>query len=165
VADTPLGVALVAFTPRGVCKVSLGDSAMLLERELARDFGRATLRRLAPQDHPWIRDVAAWLSDARARSVPLDIAGTEFQRRVWQELQRIPKGETRTYSEVAASIGRPTAARAVARACASNRIAVLVPCHRVVRSDGSPGGYRWGIERKHQLLEEERRRPDGRNAG
>jgi AraC family transcriptional regulator of adaptative response/methylated-DNA-[protein]-cysteine methyltransferase len=167
VEDTPLGVALIAFTARGVCKVSLGDSAAALKVELARDFGRATLRQLggAPQDHPWIRDVAAWLSDARARSVPLDVAGTEFQRRVWQELQRIPKGETRTYSEVAASIGRPTAARAVARACASNRVAVLVPCHRVIRGDGSPGGYRWGIERKHRLLEEERRGPEDRKTG
>ena len=157
--DTALGQALVAVTERGVCAVLLGEDAGALEADLRAEFPRATLQRVdAGRDEflaPRVRAVAEALSD-RAGAVPVELIGTAFQQRVWEALMRIPAGETRSYAELADSLGMPRGARAVARACAGNRVAVLVPCHRVIRGDGSLGGYRWGLPRKQQLLARER---------
>lgn len=160
VVGSPLGRVLVAVTTRGVCAVSLGDDDATLERELRAEYPRATVERVDAGD-AWVaslvRGVATSLAGGTtAAEIPLDVRGTAFQWSVWHALLRIPAGETRSYRELARSIGRPTAARAVARACASNRAAVIVPCHRVVRDDGSLGGYRWGVERKARLLAAER---------
>lgn len=160
---TALGQALVAVTERGVCAVLLGEDAGALEADLRAEFPRATLRRVdAGRDDflaPRVRAVAEALSD-RAGAVPVELIGTAFQQRVWEALMRIPAGETRSYAELADSLGMPRGARAVARACAGNRVAVLVPCHRVIRGDGSLGGYRWGLPRKQALLDSERRGHD-----
>ncbi|HEX6536969.1 MAG TPA: bifunctional DNA-binding transcriptional regulator/O6-methylguanine-DNA methyltransferase Ada [Gemmatimonadaceae bacterium] len=156
VAHTALGVLLVAATDRGVCAVSLGDSADELESGLTREFPRADLERADAALASWVRPIIAHLEGADAGlELPLELVGTDFQMRVWRALQEIPAGSTRSYSQVAEAIGRPGAARAVARACASNRVALVVPCHRVVREGGALGGYRWGIERKRRLLESE----------
>lgn len=160
---TSLGQALVAVTERGVCAVLLGEDAGTLEADLRAEFPRATLQRVdAGRDEflaPRVRAVAEALSD-RAGAVPVELIGTAFQQRVWEALMRIPAGETRSYAELAESLGLPRGARAVARACAGNRVAVLVPCHRVIRGDGSLGGYRWGLPRKQALLDSERRGHD-----
>ncbi|KAA2283945.1 methylated-DNA--[protein]-cysteine S-methyltransferase [Arenimonas fontis] len=156
--DTALGLALVAVTERGVCAVLLGDSEGELAARLQAEFPRARLQRVdAGRDEflaPRVRAVAQALAQRRA-SVPVELVGTAFQQRVWQALMRIPPGQTRSYAEIAAELGQPRAVRAVARACAGNRVAVLVPCHRVIRSDGSLGGYRWGLPRKRELLARE----------
>ena len=155
---TALGQALVAATERGICAVALGDDAEALERELREEFPRAALQRVdSGRDAflaPRLRAVADALA-CRSGQVPVELVGTAFQLRVWQALMRIPLGETRSYAELAASLDSPRAARAVARACASNRVAVLVPCHRVIRGDGTSGGYRWGLPRKQALLRAE----------
>lgn len=160
---TALGQALVAVTERGVCAVLLGEDAGALEADSRAEFPCATLRRVdAGRDEflaPRVRAVAEALSD-RAGAVPVELIGTAFQQRVWEALMRIPAGETRSYAELADSLGMPRGARAVARACAGNRVAVLVPCHRVIRGDGSLGGYRWGLPRKQALLDSERRGHD-----
>lgn len=148
-ARTPLGSVLVAAGDEGVRTVLLGASPADAERELRELHPGAFIRR-----DPKLRDVAAGIADPPA--VDLDMRGTEFQLEVWRKLLEIPRGETRTYSQIAAELGRPRSVRAVARACASNRIGVLVPCHRVVGSDGSLTGYRWGVERKRMLLALER---------
>jgi AraC family transcriptional regulator of adaptative response/methylated-DNA-[protein]-cysteine methyltransferase len=157
-ADTVLGQALVAATERGICAVALGDDPAALERELRDEFPNATLQRVDSGREgflaPRLRAVADALA-SKAGTVPVELVGTAFQLRVWQALMRIPAGETRSYAELAASLDAPKAARAVASACASNRVAVLVPCHRVIRSDGSLGGYRWGLPRKQALLQSE----------
>jgi len=150
-----LGQVLVARTERGICAVRLGDSAATLERELRAEFPGAILRR--DDSAEWLPGVVADVQgeasdDAR---LPLDVRVTAFQRRVYQALLRIPRGETRSYHEIAESLGMPSASRAVARACATNPIAILVPCHRVVRGDGALAGYRWGVERKRKLLARE----------
>lgn len=156
--QTPLGRLLVAATERGVCRVMLGDSAATLEADLRREFDAAHVRQ--EQGGKLEGFVDAILSYLEGREphldLPLDIRATAFQRRVWQELQRIPFGETRTYTEVARLIGQPKATRAVARACATNPAALVIPCHRVIREDGDLGGYRWGVERKQALLGMER---------
>jgi AraC family transcriptional regulator, regulatory protein of adaptative response / methylated-DNA-[protein]-cysteine methyltransferase len=149
-ADTPLGVLLVAATERGVAAVYLADTRRPLETALGKEFPAATLVR----DDDAVRGYARSVMDAPS-TVPLDVAGTAFQRRVWEELRRIPAGSTRTYSQVAEAIGQPRAVRAVASACARNPTSVVVPCHRVVRRDGAMGGYRWGVERKKKLLAQE----------
>jgi AraC family transcriptional regulator of adaptative response/methylated-DNA-[protein]-cysteine methyltransferase len=153
---TSLGRLLVAATERGVCRVMLGDTAATLEADLRREFDAARVH----QDKRGKLDCRRVLSYLEGREphldLPLDIRATAFQRRVWQELQRIPFGETRTYTQVAKQIGDPNARRAVARACATNPVALVIPCHRVVREDGALGGYRWGVERKEALLEQER---------
>ena len=162
---TEFGTLLVASTERGICAVQIGDSAQALESALAREFPAADRRRLTgagdesdKQFVGWIDAIVEHLSgDQRKLSVPMDVAATAFQRRVWRELQRIPYGETRTYADVANAIGRPGAARAVSRACATNPVAVVVPCHRVVPAVNGPGGYRWGAGRKKRLLEKESR--------
>ena len=152
-----LGHLLVAATPRGVRAVTFGASPEALEEALRHDFPGAPLER---DDGDELRSlcerVAAHAADGRsAADVPIDPRGTDFQRRVWDELRSIPAGETRTYREVAAACGRPEAVRAVARACATNRVGLLIPCHRVVRTDGGLAGYRWGVDRKRALLEGE----------
>jgi AraC family transcriptional regulator of adaptative response/methylated-DNA-[protein]-cysteine methyltransferase len=156
---TAVGRLLVAATGRGVCRVMLGDDATTLEVGLRREFSAANIHR--EQGGTLERFVDAILSYLDGREphldLPLDIRATAFQRRVWQELQRIPFGETRSYTDIARAIGVPRATRAVARACATNPAALVIPCHRVVREDGALGGYRWGLERKQALLERERR--------
>ncbi|MEL6614217.1 MAG: methylated-DNA--[protein]-cysteine S-methyltransferase, partial [Bacteroidota bacterium] len=158
VFDTALGAALVAATDRGVCAVALGDDAETLEADLRADLWAADVARddaaVGPWAEPVLRALAGAPSDA-ARALldlPVDVRGTAFQRRVWAALREIPPGETRTYGEVAAALGRPTASRAVAGACASNRLALVVPCHRVVGAGGALRGYRWGPDRKRRLL-------------
>jgi AraC family transcriptional regulator of adaptative response/methylated-DNA-[protein]-cysteine methyltransferase len=156
IVESALGAALIGRTEAGVCAVLLGTAARL-PGDLAAEFPGAVLTR----DDEGLREWAASVVEAVAghaltAPIPLDLHGTEFQRRVWAELQRIPVGATASYAEVASRIGRPTATRAVARACATNHAAVVVPCHRVVRTDGGLGGYKWGIERKKALLESER---------
>lgn len=153
-AATPLGRLLVAATGRGVCAVTLGDNDAALEAALRREYPRATIEPAGEGLREWVEAIVAYLEGARPRlPLPLDLPATDFQRRVWQALQEIPYGATRSYRELAEAIGAPTAARAVARACASNRVALLIPCHRVVRGDGDLSGYRWGRERKRKLLE------------
>jgi AraC family transcriptional regulator of adaptative response/methylated-DNA-[protein]-cysteine methyltransferase len=153
--ETALGLALVAATERGVCAVSLGDDAAALEAELHAEFPRAQLQRVDSGRDDFLAPRLRAVADALAQKhgqVPVELIGTAFQQRVWSALMRIPAGETRSYAELAQELGAPRAARAVARACASNRVAVLVPCHRVIRGDGTPGGYRWGLPRKQSLL-------------
>jgi AraC family transcriptional regulator of adaptative response/methylated-DNA-[protein]-cysteine methyltransferase len=162
-AATPLGRVLVGATDRGVCAVSLGDDDARLVDALRAEYPRASLEPARGGARGNVAEIArAVAGDADLRRVPLDVRGTAFQQRVWSALRAIPRGETRSYAEVAAAIGQPRAARAVAAACAANPVALVVPCHRVVRSGGGPGGYRWGAERKRALLEGEarsRRRP------
>lgn len=155
---SPLGRLLVAVTARGVCAVKLGNSAGELERALHAEFPRAAITRVDEGDQ-WleamVNRVATHLpvnGGNAAKDIPLDVVGTTFQWRVWRALQRIPAGETRSYSAIARAIGKPKAVRAVAQACAANRVAVVVPCHRVVRDDGTLGGYRWGVDVKARLL-------------
>ena len=159
-ARTALGWVLVGATSRGVCSVTLGDDQASLERAVAEEYPNAELRRVDalsdPELNEWLADVVAQIGGAPGAEVPIDAEGTPFQQQVWSELRRIPRGETRTYSQVAAAIGAPSAVRAVASACARNRVAIVIPCHRVVRQGGALGGYRWGLERKRQLLEGER---------
>ena len=157
ITESSIGHLLVGTTARGICTVRLGSSAAQLERELRTEFAAATVERADARLAPAVRAVVNAIErNGPDPRLPLDVRATAFQQRVWQELQRIPRGETRTYQEVAQRIGRPSASRAVARACATNPVAVVVPCHRVVRSDGSEGGYRWGLDRKKQLLQRER---------
>ncbi len=158
IVPTSLGRLLVAATERGVCRVALGDTASALEADLIAEFPAArVVQDKSGKLHGWVTAILAYL-DGREPDLelPLDIRATAFQRRVWQELQKIPFGQTRTYAEIAKRIGQPTAARAVARACATNPAALVIPCHRVVREDGDLGGYRWGVERKEALLDRER---------
>lgn len=169
-AKTSLGYLLVAATERGICSVTLGDDSVTLEQRLAAEYPGAN-RRYVPVDGSvlansltssklarWVRQVVANVESepgGSARDIPLDLKATTFQWKVWRELQKIPRGETRSYSQIAAAIGSPRATRAVASACANNPVAVVIPCHRVLRRNGDLGGYRWGIERKRQLLEKE----------
>jgi AraC family transcriptional regulator, regulatory protein of adaptative response / methylated-DNA-[protein]-cysteine methyltransferase len=156
VVPSPLGKLLVAATSSGVCAVKLGDSDRSLEHDLKQEFPSATIARDRIVPAEWVNAVVARFSDATpAPDLPLDVRGTAFQWRVWRALQAIPFGQTRSYSEVAAAIGRPAAVRAVARACATNPVCLVVPCHRVVAKSGLPGGYRWGADRKRRLLSRE----------
>ena len=154
---TPLGWALVAATKRGICMTALGDEPAPLEGELRRRFPAALIWPADAALTAWAERIVSFITcPGEELDLPLDIRGTAFQAQVWRALQKIPPGRTATYSEIAAALGRPTAVRAVAQACASNKLAVLVPCHRVVRSDGALAGYRWGIERKRALIARER---------
>jgi AraC family transcriptional regulator, regulatory protein of adaptative response / methylated-DNA-[protein]-cysteine methyltransferase len=150
-----LGRVLVAATGRGVCAILLGDDPAALRTELAERFPKAHLADPEPSFSEWVAEVVRFVDDPSGDgfALPLDIRGTAFQRRVWEVLREIPAGATVSYSEVAERMGSPKAARAVATACASNKIAVAIPCHRVVRTSGALSGYRWGLERKRQLLE------------
>jgi len=159
VTSTSLGHLLVAATERGICSVTLGDSAAVLEAGLAAEYPAAQRQRVTHSGSAlgaWVTAIVANLEAGSApSSLPLDLQATAFQWKVWRELQRIPAGETRSYSEVAAAIGSPGATRAVASACAKNQVALVIPCHRVVRRGGELGGYRWGIDRKRELIEKE----------
>jgi AraC family transcriptional regulator of adaptative response/methylated-DNA-[protein]-cysteine methyltransferase len=159
-----LGRLLVAATERGVCAVKLGDVDAALEHLLVGEFGQATLSRDDVVLKDWVEAILAYLDGKNPHlDLPLDVQATAFQRQVWQALQRIPFGETRTYSQIAALIGKPSAVRAVAHACATNPVVLIVPCHRVLRKSGELGGYRWGLARKAELLRWERvraHRPD-----
>ena len=153
IAPSPLGRMLIAATDKGICAIQFADSDDQLQQGLMREFPFAVRRRDDAALAEWKINLARLIQGQDAHpSLPLDIRATAFQRRVWEALQRIPRGETRSYSAVAKKIGMPKAARAVARACATNPVAVAIPCHRVVREDGEMGGYRWGMARKEQLL-------------
>ena len=157
VRETSLGLMLVGMTERGVCAILLGDDRMALERELSRRFPNAAISEGGPDLARSIADVVNFVENSDSPwTIPLDVTGTEFQRRVWNVLAEIPSGSTATYSEVAMRIGAKDARRAVAQACGANPVAIAIPCHRVVRSDGSLGGYRWGLERKRTLLAREK---------
>jgi len=151
-----LGRLLVAATTRGLCAVRLGDSDAELEDMLSTEFSAADIRRDDVALGEWIELILGHLAGQQiSLDLPLDVQATAFQRRVWEELRRIPYGSTRSYGDIARSIGQPTAVRAVARACAANSVALVTPCHRVIRENGDLGGYRWGLERKRKLLEQE----------
>src|SRR5262245_55332976 len=160
IRSTPIGLLLVAASERGVCQVRIGTNAAALEATLAHELPAAALARGGACVERWA-DVLAAACEGRADAgtVPLDVAGSRFQRRVWDALRRIPRGATRSYGEVAAALGQPTASRAVARACATNPVALAVPCHRVVPRTGGVGGYRYGSQRKRALLAAEAARP------
>jgi AraC family transcriptional regulator of adaptative response/methylated-DNA-[protein]-cysteine methyltransferase len=158
VGESSLGQVLVAATDKGVCAIFLGDDPEALARELRDRFPKALIRSADESFNRWVTRVVGLVDDpAAGLDLPLDIRGTAFQIRVWEALRRIPAGKTASYTEVARRIGRPTAARAVAAACAANPVAIAIPCHRAVRTDESLSGYRWGVKRKAELLKRERR--------
>ena len=159
---SPVGQLLAAATDRGLCSVMLGDDALDLERRLREEFPEALLERDDGALKPYTDQVVARLDGGRDTAIALDVPGTEFQQQVWNALRTIPAGETRSYQAIARELGRPTAARAVAAACASNRLALVIPCHRAIREHGETGGYRWGADRKRTILERERRQRDSR---
>jgi AraC family transcriptional regulator of adaptative response/methylated-DNA-[protein]-cysteine methyltransferase len=153
-----LGAILVAASDRGICAIRFGDDPDALVRGLKEQFPQAELTGSDPSFERLVASIVGLIeAPASGSSLPLDVRGTAFQQRVWQALREIPLGSTATYTEIARRIGRPKAVRAVAQACAANEIAVAIPCHRVVRTDGSLSGYRWGVERKRALLERESR--------
>jgi AraC family transcriptional regulator, regulatory protein of adaptative response / methylated-DNA-[protein]-cysteine methyltransferase len=161
IVPCPLGRILVAATQRGVSAVYLGDSDARsdarLEDALSREYPQAEIHRDSKALGQWVREILRHLRGQEPHiDLPLDVQATAFQRRVWDELRRIPYGATRSYTEVARAIGKPRAIRAVARACATNPVSIVVPCHRVVRQDGNLAGYRWGLERKNALLSQEK---------
>lgn len=157
--ESPLGRMLVAVTDKGICAIQFADTDGELVEGLKREFPFAVRKRDDQSLQSWAKRVLSQMRGHRlSQSLPLDIQATAFQKRVWTHLQSLPFGTTQSYAQVAKAIGQPTAARAVARACASNRIAVAIPCHRVVREDGASSGYRWGAERKRTLLDLERQK-------
>jgi AraC family transcriptional regulator of adaptative response/methylated-DNA-[protein]-cysteine methyltransferase len=157
ISECPLGYLLVGATERGLCAVSLGDSPAAVEQWLQTDYPQAELEAADGSLAQVVDQLVRHLSgDLPHLDLPLDVQATAFQLRVWEALRQIPYGETRSYAQVAESLGEPTAARAVARACATNRVALVIPCHRVVRGDGDLSGYRWGVGRKAALLAGER---------
>jgi AraC family transcriptional regulator, regulatory protein of adaptative response / methylated-DNA-[protein]-cysteine methyltransferase len=165
IAASPLGRVLVAATARGISAIYLGENEAKLESELRREYPNAEIRRDRQGLEDWVAKVVEHLSGrAPHLDLPTDVQATAFQRRVWEELRKIPYGTTRTYTQVARAIGRPTAVRAVARACATNPVSIVVPCHRVVREDGNLAGYRWGLSRKQALIEHEAKTPAARRA-
>jgi AraC family transcriptional regulator of adaptative response/methylated-DNA-[protein]-cysteine methyltransferase len=157
IAKSPLGKVLIGATERGVSAVYLGEKESALLAELREEYPRAEIAPATDSFQRWVREIVQRIDGKQPRmELPLDLQATAFQRRVWQELQRIPRGRTRTYSQVARSLGQPKAVRAVARACATNPVSIVVPCHRVIREDGALAGYRWGLSRKERLLAQER---------
>ncbi|WP_240147822.1 methylated-DNA--[protein]-cysteine S-methyltransferase [Luteibacter yeojuensis] len=161
--NTPLGQLLVATTAKGICSVTLGEGDEELEARLAAEFPLARRARVDEGREEWLDAVIGrvahelgWSDRGAPAMPPIDIAATAFQWRVWDALTRIPRGETLSYGELAAKLGVPKAARAIGRACGSNKLALLVPCHRIIREDGSLGGWRWGLDIKQQLLATER---------
>jgi AraC family transcriptional regulator of adaptative response/methylated-DNA-[protein]-cysteine methyltransferase len=157
IAGCSLGRLLVAGTTKGICSVRLGDSDAVLEANLLSEYAAADVSRDDKALSKWVEQLLSHLSGRHPHlDLPLDVQATAFQWSVWEKLREIPYGSTRSYGEVARALGRPTATRAVARACATNPVALVIPCHRVVREDKSLGGYRWGIERKRALLDRER---------
>lgn len=157
IVDSALGRLLVATTERGVSLVCLGETDEPLVARLHSEYPHATVQEASGKTGEWVTSILRYLEGSQPRlDLPLDLQATAFQWQVWEALREIPLGETRSYSEVARSIGKPKAARAVAQACANNPTALIIPCHRVVRNDGLMGGYRWGPERKERLLAQER---------
>jgi len=157
IAPSPLGRLLVAGTAHGISSVYLGDADERLEGELRKEYPEATISRNSAAVSDWVKELVRHLSGKQLKFyLLLDVASSAFQCRVWEHLQDIPYGTTRTYSDISRALGRPSATRAVARACATNPVSIVIPCHRVVRGDGSLAGYRWGIERKQALLEREK---------
>ncbi len=157
-AKCALGVLLVAGTERGVCAVKLSDSEAQLEADLHAEYPLAQIQRNDANLREPVKELLDYLAGKQPRlDLPLDIQATAFQWQVWENLRAIPYGQTKSYSEVAAAMGQPKAVRAVARACATNPVALVIPCHRVIREDQSLGGYRWGLERKEKILAKERR--------
>lgn len=160
VAASPIGTVLIAATDRGICAVGIGADELALRRDLRAEFPDADISDMPRRSSGALRGWIAYVMDvlhgrARCGTIPLVPRGSDFQLQVWELLRRIPSGSTRTYAELARDLGRPSAARAVARACATNPIAVLIPCHRVIRGDGDLAGYRWGLARKRRLLQRE----------
>ncbi len=159
IAECELGKLMVAATAKGVCSVKLGDNADDLLADLRAEFAAADIQHESKQLQFAVNAVVDHLKRKTTQvDLPLDIRATAFQKQVWEQLRAIPFGETRSYAELAAATGNPKAVRAVARACATNPVAVVIPCHRVIREDKSLGGYRWGLERKKKLLENEKLR-------
>jgi len=157
VTNTPLGRMLVGATSRGISALYLGSSDAALEEALREEYPKASIRKGRNGLEEWVAKIVAHLKGQEPHlDLPTDVQATAFQRRVWEELRRIPYGTTKTYSQVARAIGNAKAVRAVARACATNPVSVVVPCHRVVRKSGNLAGYRWGLERKERLLELEK---------
>ena len=157
ILESPLGLLLVAATEIGICFISLGDDEAALESALEKEYPASEIRKGETPLTEWTQAILRHLSGQLPHlDLPTDLRATAFERLVWEQLNRIPYGETRSYSDIAAAIRRPKGARAVARACAANPVPLLIPCHRVVRKDGDVGGYRWGNERKEALLEQER---------
>ncbi len=158
VAECSLGSILVAQSPKGVCAILMGDDPSALVRDLEDRFSKAKIIGGDKKFEKLVAKVIGFVeAPQKGLDLPLDIRGTAFQHRVWETLRRIPIGSTASYTEIAAQIGNPNAVRAVARACAANALAVVIPCHRVVRNDGNLSGYRWGVERKRALLDKERK--------
>ena len=156
VANSSLGKVLVGSTDRGVAAVYLGERETPLVEALRKEYPNATIARSHNGANEWLNEILCRVEgNAPSVDLPLDVQATAFQRRVWQELQKIPRGATRTYTQVARALGKPRSVRAVARACATNPVSIVVPCHRVIRSDGNLAGYRWGLQRKQKLLERE----------
>lgn len=155
ISRTSFGRVIVAATGRGICGVMIGSSDSELIEQLRSEFPKATLRQGGARESRIVSGVVQLIEQGESNQIRLDIAGTPFQWKVWEALRKIPSGETRTYGEIARLIGKPRAARAVGRACATNRAAVVIPCHRVVRGDGKPGEYRWGSGLKARLLRHE----------
>lgn len=156
IVETPLGRLLVAATDKGVCSVMLGDSDGALKADLSKEFSAAEIHNDEKPLRSAVQAIVEHLKNKNPRiDLPLDIQATAFQRQVWEQLRAIPYGQTHSYSEVAKAMGQQKAVRAVARACATNPVALVIPCHRVIREDKSLGGYRWGLERKKKLLETE----------
>jgi AraC family transcriptional regulator of adaptative response/methylated-DNA-[protein]-cysteine methyltransferase len=159
-AETPLGRVLMGATDRGLCFLQFGESKEELLTELKHEYPKASLEEMreprSPQFRLWMESLARYLQGERnSLDLPVSVRATAFQVKVWRYLQSIPAGEVRSYSEVAAAIGEPRAMRAVGRACASNQVAIVIPCHRVIRGDRGLGGYRWGLDRKRRLLAHE----------
>lgn len=149
-----LGRLLVARSSRGICQIAMGDQEDELVDALRSNFSNAELSRVGRANVPQVEAIAAMVQQpSRSHEVLLDVRGTAFQRKIWRALQQVPAGQTMTYSQLAAKVGRPDACRAVASACGANRLAIMIPCHRIIRQDGSLGGYRWGVGRKRRLLE------------
>lgn len=156
IGRSSLGWVLVAATDQGICAIFLGDTSRALVDELTERFPKAELSKGDKKFERLVRKVVRFVEKPNLRlDLPLDVRGTAFQERVWRALTKIRAGETTTYMELAQRIGKPKAVRAVASACAANSLAVAIPCHRVVQKSGSLAGYRWGVERKRQLLERE----------
>ena len=154
--SSPIGIILVAATKEGICAVHITDEVVGAVEMLKKEFPKA--ETLSRNDNAMLRyaeAVAGYLSNTLHPDLPLHMQGTEFQKHIWRILMTIPPGETRTYAQIADMAGRPSAVRAVASACGKNKIALLIPCHRIVRKDGTPSGYRWGLKRKEYLLKSE----------
>jgi O-6-methylguanine DNA methyltransferase len=160
IVDSPLGLLLIAAAGRGICAVYMGETWEQLETALKEEYPTVEMHLDSTRLGAWTEALLDYLGGRQTNlNLPLDVPATAFRQRVWQALQAIPYGHTRTYSEIACALGNPKAARAVGSACAANPVSLLIPCHRALREDGGLGGYRWGLERKQRLLDLERPPP------